>query len=108
MSTAQKPTSNLSSSAKHAPAGASPSRQSAPQAESEVGLRGVNKTVQRLLQNSELPDGFQPITEAEEDRLMVKAVAVDREMLTLFRAHGSEDLLTFIRFARALSVGNKC
>lgn len=69
-----------------------------------MGMKGASSVSQRLLQKLELPADFRAISTLEEEALIVKAVAgVDSEMLNLFRAYGSKDLLTFVRFARALA-----
>ena len=59
--------------------------------------------VLRLLQDLELPAGFETISLPEEEALVVRAVAPEGELLNLFRAYGTKDLLTFVRFARAVA-----
>lgn len=47
----------------------------------------------------QLPEGFECVDQAEEDRLVL-AGCQSTEMLCLFRAYAAHDALTFIKFAR--------
>ena len=59
---------------------------------SAMGSRDLGKRLQ-------LPEGFETIHQAEEERL-VMAGCQSTDMLCLFRAYAAHDSLTFIKFAR--------
>ena len=48
------------------------------------------------------PEGFQPISDAEEEELVAAAAGMPDAYLSLFRAYGTKDPATFLRYARVL------
>ncbi len=70
--------------------------------EGSGSYRGAASTLERLMKRLTFPEGFQPISDAEEEELVAAAAGMPDAYLSLFRAYGTKDPATFLRYARVL------
>ncbi|KAK9817969.1 hypothetical protein WJX72_005108 [[Myrmecia] bisecta] len=68
----------------------------------DKGYRGATHSLDRLLRHLSLPANFEPISEEEEQALVLAGCSeTNSALLALFQAYATKDLATFLTYARA-------